>query len=89
MSPSIPAPAGRRFPWPARMARISLIVKDFGRGFDPARSKKRGLGLISMEERVRQAGGVFTLKTTPGEGVRIDVRIPLPQQKTGRKALES
>jgi two-component system, chemotaxis family, CheB/CheR fusion protein len=68
---------------------ISLTVKDFGRGFDPARHKKRGLGLISMEERVRQAGGVFTLKTTPGEGVRIDVRIPLSRRHAGGKALES
>ena len=35
---------------------ILLSIKDSGRGFDPSRSKKRGLGLISMEERVRQAG---------------------------------
>jgi signal transduction histidine kinase len=67
---------------------IILTVRDFGRGFDASRSKKRGLGLISMEERVRQAGGAFAVKTTPGEGVRIDVRLPLPG-KAGRKALES
>jgi two-component system CheB/CheR fusion protein len=60
---------------------IVLSVKDFGRGFDPSRVTRRGLGLISMEERVRQAGGVFTVKTTPGEGARIDVRIPLPPRK--------
>jgi signal transduction histidine kinase len=56
---------------------IILSVQDSGRGFDAARSKKRGLGLISMEERVRQAGGAFTVKSTPGKGVRVDVRIPL------------
>ena len=56
---------------------ILLSVKDAGRGFDSSRPRKRGLGLISMEERVRQSGGVLTLKTKPGEGVRIDVRIPL------------
>ncbi|MCU1339384.1 MAG: methyltransferase/methylesterase, CheR/CheB with sensor [Bryobacterales bacterium] len=60
---------------------INLTVRDFGRGFDVSRSKKRGLGLISMEERVRQAGGVFTLKTTPGKGVRIDVILPIPSRK--------
>jgi two-component system CheB/CheR fusion protein len=58
---------------------IFLTIKDFGRGFDASRSKRRGLGLISMEERVRQAGGAFSLKTTPGQGVRIDVRIPIPR----------
>ncbi len=60
---------------------IVLTVKDSGRGFDASRSQKRGLGLISMEERVRQAGGVLTLKTKPGEGVRIEVRIPLPGKR--------
>jgi two-component system CheB/CheR fusion protein len=67
---------------------IVLTVKDFGRGFDASRSKKHGLGLISMEERVRQTGGSFTLKTTPGKGVHIDVRIPIPRKASG-KALES
>jgi len=60
---------------------IFFSVKDFGRGFDASRPIKRGLGLISMEERVRQADGVFTLKTAPGKGVRIDVRLPLPRRR--------
>jgi two-component system CheB/CheR fusion protein len=74
-----------------RRARVSLIgkdgillltVKDFGRGFNASASHKRGLGLISMEERVRQAGGSFTVKAKPGEGARIDVRIPVPKRGT-------
>ncbi|MBZ5631672.1 MAG: PAS domain S-box protein [Acidobacteriia bacterium] len=64
---------------------IILTVKDSGRGFDPARSKKRGLGLISMEERVRQAGGVFSVKTTPGAGVKIAVRVPIPGNRAGKR----
>ncbi|MGH9646285.1 MAG: PAS domain-containing protein, partial [Bryobacteraceae bacterium] len=67
---------------------LVLRVKDSGRGFDVSRSKKRGLGLISMEERVRRAGGTFTLTSTPGNGVHIDVHIPLPARKRSRKALE-
>jgi len=58
---------------------ITLSIRDAGRGFDPSRSRKHGLGLISMEERVRQAGGAFTVKSTPGKGVHIDVRIPIAQ----------
>jgi signal transduction histidine kinase len=74
-----------------RRARVSLTgkdgillltVKDFGRGFNASASHKRGLGLISMEERVRQAGGSFTVKAKPGEGARIDVRIPVPKRGT-------
>jgi signal transduction histidine kinase len=64
---------------------ILLTIKDSGHGFDAARSKKRGLGLISMEERVRQAGGAFTVKSTPGKGVNIDVRIPLAPPKRSEK----
>jgi two-component system CheB/CheR fusion protein len=61
---------------------LLLTVKDFGRGFNSSASHKRGLGLISMEERVRQAGGSFTMKAKPGEGARIDVRIPVPKRGT-------
>jgi two-component system, chemotaxis family, CheB/CheR fusion protein len=68
---------------------IVLTVKDSGRGFDPSRSKRRGLGLISMEERVREAGGSFTVKSTPGKGVLIDVRVPLAARNRGAKAVES
>ncbi len=58
---------------------LLLSIKDSGRGFDPSRSKKHGLGLISMEERVREAGGTFEINSTPGKGVRIEIRIPIPQ----------
>jgi len=58
---------------------ITLSITDSGRGFDSSRSKKRGLGLISMEERVREAGGTFSMKSAPGKGVHIDVRIPIPR----------
>jgi len=68
---------------------ILLSIKDSGHGFDAARSKKRGLGLISMEERVRQAGGTLTVKSTSGKGVGIDVRIPLAPRTRSGKALES
>ena len=71
-----------------KKSAIALSIKDFGRGFDASRSQKRGLGLISMEERVRQAGGEFALKTAPGTGVHIDVRLPLPEKARG-KALKS
>jgi two-component system CheB/CheR fusion protein len=68
---------------------ILLTIKDSGRGFDTSRVKKRGLGLISMEERVREAGGTFTIKSSPGEGARIDIRIPLAPRNRSAKALES
>jgi two-component system CheB/CheR fusion protein len=58
--------------------RLSLNIRDHGAGFD-ARSVqgKGGLGLISMQERVRLVNGRFSLKTSPGRGVFIAIDVPL------------
>ncbi len=44
-------------------------VRDDGVGFDPAGA--RGLGLASMRERARRAGGSLTVSSRPGGGTRI------------------
>ena len=57
---------------------ISLSISDSGRGFHAEQVQRgRGLGLISMEERVRILGGAFSLAAKPGHGVKIQARIPL------------
>lgn len=53
-----------------------LTVKDWGVGFDPASAHLRGLGIVGMGERVRLAGGSFEVKSRPGHGAEIEVRIP-------------
>jgi signal transduction histidine kinase len=59
---------------------IVLSIKDSGVGFEVAAARgKGGLGIVSMEERVRLAGGELTVDSRPGGGVRIAVRIPLPE----------
>jgi signal transduction histidine kinase len=35
------------------------------------------LGLLSMRERTESLGGVFTAISSPGEGTRINVLVPL------------
>jgi PAS domain S-box-containing protein len=60
---------------------LVLTVEDLGRGFDPAAMRgKRGLGLVSMKERVAAAGGVLTISARPGEGSRVQVQIPLKRE---------
>jgi signal transduction histidine kinase len=61
-----------------RNGSLLLSISDAGRGFDLEEARQRGLGLIAIEERVRQMGGAFTLKSAPGEGTRIDVAVPWP-----------
>ena len=56
-----------------------LMIRDFGRGFDAETVKdhRRGLGLVSMEERARLEGGRLDLRTSPGQGTHIRVWLPL------------
>ena len=58
------------------MVRLDII--DNGRGF--ARETpawKPGLGLASMEERVRLLGGSLTVASTPSVGTRVTATLPL------------
>jgi PAS domain S-box-containing protein len=54
-----------------------LIVRDSGRGFDiEAASQGRGLGLTSMQERVRLVNGTITIESKPMGGTTLHVRVP-------------
>jgi PAS domain S-box-containing protein len=56
---------------------VNLSITDDGRGFDvKARENGRGLGLISIGERVRLAGGTVSVVTQVGKGTRLHVRVP-------------
>jgi len=59
--------------------QASLWVFDDGVGFDTTSSTscRSGIGLISMQERTRLLGGSFDLRSAPGRGVDLCIRIPL------------
>jgi signal transduction histidine kinase len=58
--------------------RAEMEIADDGGGFDVARSLEQGtgLGLVSIRERVRLAGGTVTFEATRGTGTRVRVRLP-------------
>jgi two-component system, chemotaxis family, CheB/CheR fusion protein len=57
---------------------VELRIKDNGTGFDlEAARKKAGLGLISMEERVRLVSGKLTIRSPKGKGTTVEVTVPL------------
>ncbi len=60
--------------------QISLSIRDFGVGFDPEFRNERhhGLGIVSMNERVKLVNGRLSLKSKPDEGTRVVVQVPLP-----------
>jgi PAS domain S-box-containing protein len=59
--------------------RIHLSVTDDGTGFEMGAERGNGsLGLVSMQERVRLVHGEVSVKSAPGQGTRVEARVPLP-----------
>jgi two-component system NarL family sensor kinase len=69
---------------------VRLSICDDGRGFDPERLGQAGsraavaggggeghFGLIGMGERARLLGTTLELESAPGEGTRVEVKVPL------------
>jgi PAS domain S-box-containing protein len=66
---------------------VHLIVTDAGRGFDiEAATQGRGLGLISMQERVRLVNGTISIESKPMHGTSIHVHVPLRSDDVFQRA---
>jgi signal transduction histidine kinase len=58
--------------------KLHLSVVDRGRGFDVNHcSPRAGIGIRSMQERLRSLGGQLEITSRPTEGTRIDAWLPL------------
>jgi signal transduction histidine kinase len=63
---------------------LTLNVRDNGRGFDLAERaaadadrSEQGIGLHTMSERAAVLGGVCEIRSQPGQGTTVCIRIPL------------
>lgn len=58
---------------------LGLMVEDEGTGFeaDAAITSNQSSGLIGMRERTTLLGGQFVLESAPGQGTRVNARLPL------------
>ena len=57
---------------------LRLTIRDDGRGFDrDVAAILPGLGLVSMDERVRALGGRLTIDTQRGEGTTVAIHVPI------------
>jgi PAS domain S-box-containing protein len=57
---------------------ISLTVSDSGIGFDwQDAMNRRGIGLISMRERLHLVDGELSIQSAPGRGTTVLARVPL------------
>ncbi len=64
---------------------LTLVVEDDGKGFEAAEvladpNAARGLGILSMRERIAHLGGTFSIESTPGQGTRVRAEVPLERK---------
>jgi signal transduction histidine kinase len=57
--------------------RVTVIVEDDGKGFDPAATTS-GIGLVGMRERVQLLDGNLRVETRPGRGTTLVAELPFP-----------
>ena len=64
-----------------------LVIEDDGKGFDvnslETQSQGKGIGLISIKERVESFDGNVTINSTPGDGTEIIVELPIENAENG------
>jgi signal transduction histidine kinase len=62
---------------------LEMTVEDDGIGFDVEDEPPAGhLGLANLRQRAAALGGIMTIESSPGEGTRVSIRIPLiPEER--------
>lgn len=56
---------------------LILTAEDNGVGFDPDKLPAKGIGLSSIQDRVKLLNGSCSLSSSPGQGTSVEVRLPL------------
>jgi signal transduction histidine kinase len=56
---------------------LNLSIQDDGAGFESGGASGRGLGLIGIQERVRELDGKVTIVSQPGKGTIVEVEVPV------------
>ena len=70
-----------------RANEVHLTIEDRGYGFDVEAARQGpGLGLTSMQERVRLANGTIEIQSDAVGGTTIRVRVPIGSEQASRRA---
>lgn len=56
--------------------QVYIVIVDDGIGFD-TNAKNEGIGLQNMKTRMQEISGTFSIQSTPGEGTKISLIVPV------------
>jgi PAS domain S-box-containing protein len=65
---------------------VAFRVQDNGKGFEvnkvmDRKLNNKGVGLTAMNERIRMVGGSFEIQSRPGEGTKIEFKVPIGEKE--------
>lgn len=69
--------------------RAHIRVRDDGRGFDPALTRRSAHGLVGMRYRVEAEGGQMRVNSAPGTGTVIEAWLPLQDETAAAGVAEA
>jgi len=71
-----------RFDYNKKKKQIAFTYSDNGRGFDwdATQKNKKGLGLMSIQQRVQIMKGDIQIQSKPGEGMTASIQFPLEEK---------
>ena len=59
---------------------LAIAVEDDGAGFEPTGASSRGNGLRNQATRMQEIGGTVEIKSAPGQGTQVTIRVSLPRE---------
>lgn len=60
---------------------VRMTLRDDGIGFELDDTKQASYGLSNMQERIDEIGGSIQFITAPGKGTRIEITVPVVEEK--------
>ena len=80
--------SGAKVALAAHGQELHLTVTDDGSGFNAGAVRPgSSLGIVSMRERVRMVQGHLSIQSHPGQGTRIEVRVPIAAPGPANRAI--
>jgi signal transduction histidine kinase len=71
----------------AEAGAVELTIRDFGVGFNVEEvMMDRGLGLVSMRERINLVSGTLSIESVPRGGATIRARVPVKEEEQSAAA---